>query len=127
MQGKVAWIENYGAFVDVGMPDGRTVSGMIHKSELSWGVVIVPDTVVSVGAPEAQPTHPCFLLQPVHHHHRQTLSTYILYRAASRGVGDLQGGGAGDATRPTFSVAQTDASGPPEEESRYHDAGNHGR
>ena len=46
----MAWIEAYGAFVDIGLKSGQTVSGMIHKSELSWGAVIVPDTVVSVGA-----------------------------------------------------------------------------
>ena len=50
LQGKVSWIESYGAFVDVGVEGGQTVSGMIHKTELSWGYVIVPDTVVSVGA-----------------------------------------------------------------------------
>eukprot|EP00892_Ulva_mutabilis_P004548 jgi/Ulvmu1/2465/UM136_0017.1 len=49
VQGKVSWIEGYGAFVDVALADGRTASGLIHKSELSWGVVSVPEAVVSVG------------------------------------------------------------------------------
>lgn len=49
MQGKVSWIEGYGVFVDVALPDGRTASGLIHKSELTWGVVSVPEAVVSVG------------------------------------------------------------------------------
>lgn len=50
VQGKVSWIEGYGVFVDVALADGRTASGLIHKSELSWGVVAVPEAVVSVGA-----------------------------------------------------------------------------
>jgi ribosomal protein S1 len=55
VQGKVAWLESYGAFVDVELEAveggaAHTLSGLIHKSELSWGKVIVPDTVVSVGA-----------------------------------------------------------------------------
>lgn len=55
VQGKVSWIEGYGAFVDVALADGRSASGLIHKSELSWGVVSVPEAVVSVGAA----TPPC--------------------------------------------------------------------
>jgi hypothetical protein len=31
------------------MPGG-TVPGMIHKSELSWVAVVVPDTITAVGA-----------------------------------------------------------------------------
>jgi transcriptional accessory protein Tex/SPT6 len=50
MQGKVSWIEAYGAFVDIALADGRTVSGLIHKSELSWSMVNIPETVVSIGA-----------------------------------------------------------------------------
>jgi predicted RNA-binding protein with RPS1 domain len=50
LQGKVSWIESYGAFVDVALEDGRSVSGLIHLSELSWNLVVVPETVVSVGA-----------------------------------------------------------------------------
>ena len=43
-------MEAYGAFVDIALPDGRTASGLIHKSELSWSVVQIPETVVSIGA-----------------------------------------------------------------------------
>jgi hypothetical protein len=49
VQGKVSWIEAYGAFVEIALKDGRTASGLIHKSELSWGAVIVPETIVTVG------------------------------------------------------------------------------
>lgn len=50
LQGKVSWIEGYGAFVEIALSDGRTASGLIHKSELAWNTVSVPEAVVSVGA-----------------------------------------------------------------------------
>jgi ribosomal protein S1 len=46
----VSWIESYGAFVDIELQDESTGTGLIHKSELSWNLVVVPETVVSVGA-----------------------------------------------------------------------------
>lgn len=49
VQGKVSWLENYGAFVEVTLGDGRSVTGLIHKTELSWGVVITPESVVTAG------------------------------------------------------------------------------
>ena len=50
LQGRISWIEAYGAFVDIALPDGRTATGLVHKSELSWSVVQIPETVVSTGA-----------------------------------------------------------------------------
>lgn len=49
VEGRISWIEAYGAFVDIALPDGRTATGLIHKSELSWSVVQIPETVVSTG------------------------------------------------------------------------------
>ena len=57
LQGRVSWLEAYGAFVDIALPDGRTASGLIHKSELSWSVVQIPETVVRTGAPPPPALH----------------------------------------------------------------------
>ena len=43
-KGKVTGISNFGAFVDMGGADG-----LIHISELSWGMVNSPEEIVSVG------------------------------------------------------------------------------
>tara|TARA_Y100000996_G_scaffold411076_1_gene394553 strand:- start:4686 stop:5915 length:1230 start_codon:yes stop_codon:yes gene_type:complete len=43
-KGRVTGISNFGAFVDLGGADG-----LIHISELSWGMVNSPEEIVSVG------------------------------------------------------------------------------
>ena len=43
-KGKVTGISNFGAFVDLGGADG-----LIHISELSWGMVNSPEEIVNVG------------------------------------------------------------------------------
>jgi small subunit ribosomal protein S1 len=43
-KGRVTGISNFGAFVDMGGADG-----LIHISELSWGMVSSPEEIVSVG------------------------------------------------------------------------------
>ena len=43
-KGRVTGISNFGAFVDMGGADG-----LIHISELSWGMVTSPEEIVSVG------------------------------------------------------------------------------
>jgi len=47
----VARLEDYGAFVEVAgtSATGPKLSGLIHKSELSWDVVLTAEQVVSVG------------------------------------------------------------------------------
>ena len=43
-KGRVTGISNFGAFVDLGGADG-----LIHISELSWGMVNSPEEIVTVG------------------------------------------------------------------------------
>jgi len=43
-KGKVTGVSSFGAFVDLGGADG-----LIHISELSWGMVTSPDEIVNVG------------------------------------------------------------------------------
>lgn len=49
--GTVSRLEDYGAFVALAGPDGEPngVQGLLHKSEMSWGMVMTVDEVVSVG------------------------------------------------------------------------------
>lgn len=43
VEGRIKWIENYGAFVSLG-----NVDGLIYISDLSWGKITHPDEVVTV-------------------------------------------------------------------------------
>jgi ribosomal protein S1 len=49
--GNVSRLEDYGAFIALvgqdGAPNG--VQGLLHKSEMSWGMVMTVDEVVCVG------------------------------------------------------------------------------
>lgn len=51
VQGVVTGLADYGAFVDIKLKDGlqHGVTGLIHKSELSWDRVTTPDAVLTVG------------------------------------------------------------------------------
>ncbi len=52
VRGQVLRLEDYGALVAIYRADGRPsgVQGLLHKSEMSWDVVMTVDSIVTLGA-----------------------------------------------------------------------------
>jgi polyribonucleotide nucleotidyltransferase len=52
VRGQVLRLEDYGALVAIYGADGRPsgVQGLLHKSEMSWDVVMTVDSIVTLGA-----------------------------------------------------------------------------
>ena len=56
VQGSVLRLEDYGAIVAVESADGKPtkIQGLLHKKEMSWGMVMTVDDVVQTGGPRAE-------------------------------------------------------------------------